>query len=228
MTHEEIIEAVRHCIDCETDNTSDLAAIKDDIYMDSIILAKIPDAQHWIAMTASQSPYLSADSKAEAATSTVTLDSLSVQQFTDVAEAKDVGVVTLPIGIEAYNVCWVRCSGWHKAATPSEDTSDSALTMFDETAKGTKERPQAVIMRTSPLKILIQPYLGGDSEVSLSFVGINSAQDEGGGVSIPQKLRSAFIYYIAYLLLSAYGDNRAQVMYNIAVQQLGASTSQKG
>lgn len=228
MTHEEIIEAVRHCIDCETDNTSDLAVIKDDIYMDSIILAKIPDAQHWIAMTASQSPYLSADSKAEAATSTVTLDSLSVQQFTDVAEATDVGVVTLPIGIEAYNVCWVRCSGWHKAATPSEDTSDSALTMFDETAKGTKERPQAVIMRTSPLKILIQPYLGGDSEVSLSFVGINSAQDEGGGVSIPQKLRSAFIYYIAYLLLSAYGDNRAQVMYNIAVQQLGASTSQKG
>lgn len=228
MTHEEIIGAVRHCIDCEAENTSDIAVAKDDTYMDNIIVAKIPDAQHWIAMTASQSPYLSADSKAEAATNTVTLSSLSVQQFTDVEEAKDVGVVTLPIGIEAYNVCWVRCKGWHKAAVPSEDISDSALTMFDETAKGTKERPQAVIMRTSPLKILIQPYTDANSEVSLSFVGINSTQDDGEGVDIPQKLRSAFIYYIAYLLLSAYGDNRAQVMYNIAVQQLGASTSQKG
>lgn len=228
MTNEEIIEAVRHCIDCEAENTSDITAAKDDTYMDNIIVAKIPDARHWIAMTASQSPYLSADSKAEAATSTVVIDSSSVQQFTDVKEAKDVGVVTLPSKIEAYNVCWVRCSGWHKAAIPNEDTSDAALAMFDETAKGTKERPQAVIMRTSPLKILIQPYTGEDSEVSLSFVGISSAQDESGDTDMPQKLRSAFIYYIAHLLLSAYGDNRAQVMYNIAVQQLGASVSQKG
>ena len=226
MTHKEIIEAVRHCIDCETDNTSDIAATKDDIYMDNIILAKIADAQHWVAMTASQSPYLSADSKADTATSTVTLNSLSVQQFTDVKEVTDVGIVTLPIGIEVYNVCWVRCSDWHKATIPSEDTSDSALTMFDEIAKGTKGRPQAVIMRTSPLKILIQPYTG-DSSVSLSFVGVNMIKDGDESVSIPQKLQSAFIYYIAYLLLSAYGDNRSQVMYNIAVQQLGISTSPK-
>lgn len=227
MTNKEIIEAVRYCIDCETENTSGIAASKDDTYMDNIIMAKIDDARHWIAMTASQSPYLSADSKAEAATSTVTLRSSSVQQFTDVEEASDVGVVTLPVGIEAYNVCWVRCSGWHKAAVPNEDTSDSALTMFDETAKGTKERPQAVVMRTSPLKILIQPY-SEENEVSLSFIGVSSGNAEGGNVSIPQKLRSAFIYYIAYLLLSAYGDAKAQTMYNIAVQQLGASTPQKG
>lgn len=227
MTNTEIIEAVRHCIDCETENTSGIAASKDDTYMDNIIVAKIDDARHWVAMTASQSPYLSADSKAEAATSTVTLNTSSVQQFTDVEEAGDVGVVTLPAGIEAYNVCRVRCSGWHKAAAPNEDTSDSALTMFDETAKGTKERPQAVVMRTSPLKILIQPYSGGDV-VSLSFIGVSSGDAEGGGVDVPQKLRSAFIYYIAYLLLSAYGDAKAQLMYNIAVQQLGASVATKG
>lgn len=227
MTNAEIIEAVRHCIDCETENTSGIAASKDDTYMDNIIVAKIDDARHWIAMTASQSPYLSADSKAEAATSTVTLKSSSVQRFTDVEEVGDVGVVTLPTSIEAYNVCWVRCSGWHKAAVPNEDTSDSALMMFDETAKGTQERPQAVVMRTSPLKILIQPY-SKENEVSLSFIGVSSGNIEGGGVDVPQKLRSAFIYYIAYLLLSAYGDAKAQTMYNIAVQQLGASITTKG
>lgn len=224
MTHGEIIEAVRYCIDCETENVSNIAATKDDVYMDNIIVAKIPDARHWIAMTASQSPYLSANSKATATTSTVTLNASSVQQFTDIKNTSDVGVVTLPPNIEAYNVSWVRCSGWHKAAIPNEDTSDSALTMFDETAKGTKERPQAIIMRTSPLKILIQPYTGDDNVVSLSFVGMSTNNDVNGEVVIPQKLRSAFVYYLAYLLLSAYGDTKAQVMYNIAVQQLGIST----
>lgn len=225
MTRAEIIEAVRHCIDCEAENTSFISDVKDDVYMDNIIVAKIPDAQHWIAMTASQSPFLTADSKTKAATSTVRLNAINVEKFTDVSDAEDVGIVTMPQSIEAYNICRVRCSGWHKAVVPGEDTSDGALTMFNETAKGTKDRPQAVVMRTSPIKILVQPY-DGDNEVEISFVGMNSIDSMDGSVDVPQKLRSAFIYYIAYLLLSAYGDGNARAMYSIAVQQLGG-TAQK-
>ena len=62
MTVDEIIKQVRFCIDEESNNTSSLADVideKDDSYMDNIIKAKIPDALHWIAVTATSSAVLS-------------------------------------------------------------------------------------------------------------------------------------------------------------------------
>ena len=39
--------------------------------------------------------------------------------------------------------------------------------------------------------------------------------------------RLAFIYYLAFLLLSAYDDTKATQMYTIALQQLGVSQTSK-
>lgn len=222
MTREEIIEAVRHCIDCEAENTADIVQTKDDSYMDNIIVTKIPDALHWVAMCAFSSPLLTDDQNIKPM-STVVVEAGYVEPFEDVQDVTNVGVVTLPSTIETYGVSRVRCKGWHKAVVPVEDTDDAALTMFDTCACGTAERPQAIVMRTSPLKILIQPY-EENMNVTVSYAGIKTSADIKGNYAIPNKLKSAFIYYLAHLLLSAYGDNNAQSMYIIAMRQLGITT----
>ena len=69
MKVEDIIKAVRWCIDEESNNTSEITDEKDDLYMDNIIKSKINDALHWIAITAASSPVLSDSKKVDATTS---------------------------------------------------------------------------------------------------------------------------------------------------------------
>ena len=120
----------------------------------------------------------------------------------------------------------MRLEGWHKAAVPVDDTSDDALLMFDETAKGSQDRPLATIMRGSELQILVQPWETG-VEVEVAYVGsknnINDTSDSTT-VDVADTQKNAFIYYIAYLLLAAYEDAGAQTMLGIAVQSLGINT----
>lgn len=216
MSIEEIIKAVRWCIDEESNNTSEITDEKDDLYMDNIIKSKINDALHWIAITAASSPVLS-DSKKVDATTTSTI---KVEEY--VAE-KGIGIITMPSNTEVINISRVRGKGWFKAVTPVEDTDDEALMMFDDTAKGTADRPLATIMRENPISILLQPI---PDEAVISFVGVPKNVDTASStdVAIPDKLSNAFIYYIAFLLLSAYDDTKANQMYTIALQQLGVST----
>lgn len=216
MSIEEIIKAVRWCIDEESNNTSEITDEKDDLYMDNIIKSKINDALHWIAITAASSPVL-ADSKKVDATTTSTV---KVEKYD--AE-KGIGVITMPSDTEVINISRVRGKGWFKAVTPVEDTDDEALMMYDDTAKGTADRPLATIMRENPISILLQPI---PDEAVISFVGVPKNVDTASSkdVAIPDKLSNAFIYYIAFLLLSAYDDTKANQMYTIALQQLGVST----
>ena len=65
MKVDEIIKQVRWCIDEETSGTSYITDDKDDVYMENIIRAKIPDALHWIAITASASSVLSSSSSTQ-------------------------------------------------------------------------------------------------------------------------------------------------------------------
>ena len=100
------------------------------------------------------------------------------------------------------------------------------LTLRNQSAMGTADRPQAAIMRENPIKILLQPK---PTEAVISFVGVPKNVDvssETTDVAIPDKLSNAFIYYLAFLLLSAYNDNKATQMYTIAMQQLGVNTKQ--
>ena len=231
MSIEEIIKAVRWCIDEESNNTSEITDEKDDLYMDNIIKSKINDALHWIAITAASSSVLS-DSKSAASDKTdsektasekidaTTSSTIKVESFDD---ARGIGVITMDSNTEVINISRVRGNGWFKAVTPVEDTDDEALMMFDDTAKGTEDRPLATIMRENPIRILLQPI---PEEAVISFVGVPKNVDTASStdVAIPDKLSNAFIYYIAFLLLSAYDDTKANQMYTIALQQLGVST----
>lgn len=217
MSIEEIIKAVRWCIDEESNNTSEITDEKDDLYMDNIIKSKINDALHWVAITAASSPVLS-DSKKVDATTTSTI---KVESFDD---TRGIGAITMPSDTDVINISRVRGKGWFKAVTPVEDTGDEALMMFDDTAKGTADRPLATIMRENPIRILLQPI---PDEAVISFVGVPknvSITSDTTDVAIPDKLSNAFIYYLAFLLLSAYDDTKANQMYTIALQQLGVST----
>lgn len=217
MSIEEIIKAVRWCIDEESNNTSEITDEKDDLYMDNIIKSKINDALHWIAITAASSPVLSDSKKADATTTST----IKVESFD---ETRGIGSITMPSDTEVINISRVRGEGWFKAVTPVEDTDDEALMMFDDTAKGTADRPLATIMRENPIRILLQPI---PDEAVISFVGVPKnviITSDATDVAIPDKLSNAFIYYLAFLLLSAYDDTKANQMYTIALQQLGVST----
>ena len=229
MTVDEIIKQVRFCIDEESNNTSSLADVideKDDSYMDNIIKAKIPDALHWIAVTATSSAVLSnskeTSKKADSSNPSTSTD-MEVKAF----EGSDtIGIVEMPSNISVFNINRVRATGWHKAVVPVEDTSDDALLMFDETAMGTIDRPQAAIMRTTPLKLLVQPKA---ATITVSYVGVQTViskdNDDTESVDISDNFKSSLIYYLAFLLLSAYDDSKANQMYNIALQMLGVNQS---
>ena len=219
MSIEEIIKAVRWCIDEESNNTSEITDEKDDLYMDNIIKSKINDALHWIAITAASSPVLS-DSKSIGSTS----DTIQVSDFDS---NHNIGAITMPSNMEIITINRIRGASWYKAVTPVEDTDDEALMMYDDTAKGTIDRPQAAIMRENPIKILMQPKT---STAVITYVGVPKSVSTDASttdVSIPDKLKNAFIYYIAFLLLSAYDDTKASQMYTIALQQLGVNQTSK-
>lgn len=234
MKVEDIIKQVRWCIDEESNNTSAITDEKDDTYMDNIIKSKINDALHWIAITAASSSALSDSKKinAEKTDSKETESTKADATTSSTIEVKDfdttrgIGVITMPSKTEVINISRVRGKDWFKAVTPVEDTEDEALMMFDESAMGTADRPLAVIMRENPISILLQPK---PTEAVVSFVGVPKSVDaskESTDVAIPDKLQNAFIYYLAFLLLSAYNDNKATHMYTIALQQLGVNTKQ--
>lgn len=217
MTVAEIIQQIRWCIDEESNNTYSISDEKDDEYMDNIIKAKINDALHWLAITASSSPILAEAKK-------VTGDTTTTFKVEDFDTERNIGVITMPSNTEILNISRVRGKGWQKAAVPVEDTEDEALMMFDDTSRGTADRPQAAIMRENPIKLLLQPK--PDAEVVVSYVGLpTSINSETTEVTVSDKLKNAFIYYIAFLLLSAYDDSKANQMYTIALQQLGVQTS---
>ena len=219
MKVSDIINAVRWCIDEESNNISDLAEVtdeRDDSYMDNIIVASIPAALHWIAITSKDSPILSSSS------TTGQSASIHVEQYED---SDDIGVITMPSNVSVFNINRVRAKGWQKAVIPIEDTDDRELFMFDETERGTKNRPIAAIIRNTPLQLLIQPK-PSDGEVSISYVGVPIGIT-ADNVDISDTFKTAFIYYLAFLLLSAYNDTKASQMYTIALQQLGVNQSSK-
>jgi len=186
--------------------------------MDNIIRAKINDALHWLAITAASSSVLSDSKLIGTTTSTI--------KVTDYDATRNIGVITMDENTEVINISRVRGDSWYKAVAPIEDTDDEALMMFDDTSMGTVDRPQAAIMRETPIRILLQPKT---TEAVISYVGLpkNVNTDSETEISVPDKLKNAFVYYIAFLLLSAYDDTKASQMYTIALQQLGVNQSSK-
>ena len=225
MTIKDIIKAVRWSIDDETRTEAAIADEGDDVYTDNIIKSKINDALHWLSVTAPSSILLTDPKKAQQTSTTD--DTLKIEDYTDGGDW-GIGKITLPSDIDVLSVCRVRCSGWNKGVAPVDDTDDSALMMFDETSAGTADRPQAVLMRESPAVVLVQPK-GDKATVSYvsvpSNVEISDTTTDETDISIPKGMRGAFVYYIAYLLLTAFGDARAQSMLAVAIAELGVTTN---
>lgn len=220
MTISEIINKVKWCIDHETHEDAKLADNGEDSYMDNIIRAKINDARRWLAVATSQSVTLSSPGSSSS-TSVTTLTITPYDGFSDIA------TITIPLSLSTVTLSRVRLSSWHKSAIPILDTSDDAMLMFDDTAKGTANRPLATVMQGSPTQILVQPYTSTDT-AEIVYIGISSDIDtssDDSTVDISTIHESAFIYYIAYLLLTAYQDPRAQAMFAIAVQLTGSKQS---
>lgn len=221
MTISEIINKVKWCIDHETHEDAKLADNGEDSYMDNIIRAKINDARRWLAVATSQSVTLSSSPSSSSSSSVTTLTITPYKSFPDIA------IITIPSSLSTVTLSRVRLSSWHKSAIPILDTSDDAMLMFDDTAKGTANRPLATVMQGSPTRILVQPYTSTDT-AEIVYIGIASDIDTSSDdttVDIPTIHESAFIYYIAYLLLTAYQDPRAQAMFAIAVQLTGSKQS---
>lgn len=219
MTVADTIKQVKWCIDHETTGFSKLQDNGEDTYMDNIIRAKINDARRWVAAFSGQYASLPSSQK----------EDIAVTLFSASPDINDVGVFTVPDGINAADIKRVRLSGWFKAAVPVADTDDDALMMFDADAKGTPDRPLAVVMNGSPVKVLVQPY-ALNSTVELSYTGVASDIEVSGDsdvVDVSGRLQTAFVYYIAYLLLTAYGDARAQAMLAVAMQSLGRTDKQQ-
>ena len=221
MTISEIINKVKWCIDHETHEDAKLADNGEDTYMDNIIRAKINDARRWLAIATSQSTTLTSSPSSSSSSGVTTLTVTPYKSFPDIA------IITIPSSLSTVTLSRVRLSSWHKSAIPILDTSDDAMLMFDDTAKGTVNRPLATVMQGSPTRILVQPYTSTDT-AEIVYIGIASDIDTSSDdttVDIPTIHESAFIYYIAYLLLTAYQDPRAQAMFAIAVQLTGSKQS---
>lgn len=236
MTVADIIKAVRWCVDEESNNDTSLSSVideKDDAYMDNLIRSKIGDAIRWACLVAPAG--MLAGGAASVNTLGLTQDLVLLKgssstsgnsKYVDYNTTFDIGVVTMPTSMNFVRCIRVRGEGWYKAVlNPVDEDSEEELAMFDETARGTADRPQAAIMNTTPIKILVQPA-SKTIELTVCTIpdAIASDVSESTDIAVPQKIRGAVIYYIAFLLMSAYGDSRATNMYSIAAQQLGLVT----
>ena len=228
ITVANIIKQVRWCIDEEAVNIASLAGIdeNDDAYMDNIIRSKVYDAMRWCLQYAPVDLLSSDGSSAGTNPTLVTSSDLTIGSGS--VTAGNPTVVTLPSGFQ--RLVRVRLNGWKKAVrVPIEEDSDKYIELSDDTATATQNRPVAAIIRTDPLKLELWPGGSTGNIIQISYVNypdfgtesITASDDATTTLYIPDKLRSAYLYYIAFLVMAAYGDNRASVMLSIAKMNLG-------
>lgn len=231
MDVEQIIKAVRWCYDEEAHNTASFssASADDNTLMNNIIKSKIGDALRWICLYA---PAEILDGSDEVSLETGILVDAELSDHTTsdngvgIIEGAECLVMTMPPSF--IKLARVREVNWHRAIiTPIAEDSEEYLQLHDPNgATATVERPQAAIRNKSTRQIELWPLPEGDSfHVEVTFVADpgNSYDTSSPStkVAIPPKGKTAFIYYLAYLTLSAYEDSRAARMLEIAKMNIG-------
>lgn len=244
MTVADIIKEVRLCIDEEAVNATGLqfttanaydfggGSVSDVGLMDSIIISKIGTAIRWICLYA-PSELLSGSDEATP-TGIIKDASLSDSHTTDngVELQAGNGCKKLVMPTDFIKLLRVRVSGWHRAVKhPISEDSDAYTELYDESgATATNDRPVAAIIEKSQSVVEVWPCTGDSVLVEVSYISSTDAvifnkPKTGGGteqaVSLPPRAIPSFIYYLSYLLLSAYGDQRAERMFEIAKMNLG-------
>ena len=220
MTVQNIYQAVRFCFDEEEQDITgfDNASANDNTLMNNIIKAKLVDALRWISLYA----------PAEQLTGTVSVGSPNidiVQEDTNLIASNNVLTPTKTL----IRVIRVRGTGWHRSILGDslvKEDSDEYLQVSDSYgAAATADRPQAALMNTKTKKVEVYPAEANDRFV-LTYIRALTSTDIGTitddtDISIPSLLEASFIYYLAFLTLSAYEDSRAARMLEIAKMNLG-------
>ena len=249
MTVEQIIEAVRFCIDEEDSNPSSLANVtvlgSDNVLMDNIIKSKIGDALRWICL------YAPADMLGGTDEPDTTEQGQTVHHPTGIiTDVPSVTPTAIAYGSGSTNggridmpsdfirLVRVRTQDWHRAvAKPIAEDSEEYLQLYDENgATATMDRPVAAIIEGETRKLEVWPAKAGSTMLTFSYSYVAAIGDNSFDVTVtpsggeqytethyplPPKARTAFIYYLAFLLLCAYGDGRADRMLAIAKMNLG-------
>lgn len=219
MTVGEIIKAVRWCIDEEQMNLSNMSAAGENEFglMDRIIKAKIGDAVRWICLYAPSELLGGSDSSQ----STGIL--VDATQTPSSITGTNGGRITMPA--DFIKLARVRITGWHRAVrTPLAEDSNEYLQLRDEYgAEAPVDRPMAALIEKAQREIEVWPT-GTSAEVTYvkdPNISVDADSADSQTVPLPPRTKSAFIYYLTFLLLSAYGDARAERMLEIAKMNIG-------
>lgn len=236
MKVKDIIKAVRWCIDEEAVNQTGFADATeydfdggthtDEGLMNNIIRNKIATALRWVCLYAPAEQLSGASSSSSGNGSSATID--VIQEDQNLQATNNVLTPTKTL----IRVIRVRGTGWHRAVLGDsliKEDSDEYLQLSDEFgAEATADRPQAALMNTKAKKVEVYPA-GNNDRFILTYVIAFSSDDLGDltnedtDVGVPANVETSFIYYLAYLLLTAYGDARAKNMFDVAMLNLGKS-----
>lgn len=219
MTIKSIIDNVRWVLDEEKGQPD-----YETVYMDNIIKSRINDALRWIIYNADTS--LLDGSDTNDGTGCIIQEELPSTSATKTT--LDGAYVRMPS--DFVRLVRVKVTGWARAIhEPIAEDSEQYLMQSDAMAKADKTRPQAAIVSTLPNKIELFPTpLEGD-KVEITYAvtpgEIDTSASEDTSFGIPPKLKTAFIYYLAYLVMIAYDDNsKANSMLATAKMNAGIST----
>lgn len=244
MTVENIIKAVRWCIDEEMLNNANFnnAAGNDTAYMDNIIKDKIGDALRWICLYAPADLLGGSDESEEVGGVDVPIDTGILVDMPKtgtlvptVITGTDGGKLTMPA--DFVKIARVRVAGWHRAVKSliSEDSDEYLQLRDDSGAKATEDRPQAVLIEKSTREIEVWPT---GTSAEYTYVANVDPEEHAFDVTsgepavterhypLPPRVKTSFVYYLAFLLLSAYGDARSERMLEIAMQNLKVNVKQ--
>lgn len=206
-TEDEIIGAVKTCVDEIALNDANFVEEQDDVEMDKIIKSKIHDAYRFVLTHADWS-LIDPDTS-----------------ITEVSVGADlIGSVRLPDNF--VRLCSARFQSWPLYISRPVYWDDKEFaTLADPYAGGTWERPK-VGMVLDPWKTL-KLYRAKDTSDTAEIRIVTDNYTEGSGVDIPDALYPSFIYYVSGLTLLTYKDEHADSMFNQALVLMGVSPSTK-
>lgn len=230
MTVQDIIKQVRFCIDEEPMDGASFrhASADDDVRMNHIIESKIGDAMRWLCVYAPADILGGSDEEGRGTGVLVdaSLSSSSVSSG-DVALVQGTGCWKLRMPTDFIKLSRVRVSGWSRSvSSPITEDSDEYLQLSDEHgAEATNDRPVAALIDKARKEIELWPSGEEASSVEVTYVvstdGERFTKNGASSIAVPPAARTSFIYYLAFLLLSAYNDPRATAMFEIAKLNLG-------
>lgn len=215
----EIIKSVRLSMDEEPQGSAEYSAASagDSPSLDNIIKQKLGDAMRWVSIYAPIEQLSGGGGDSSSGVSI--LKDLS-------GELDASGRVRL--GKDFVRLVRVRCSDWHRSVMGDSlirEDSDEYLQLSDSYAGATADRPQAVVIEKAEKEVEVWPHTQGNNyeitELVLPPASVYTDITPETDINIPPMVRTSYLYYLTFLVLSAYSDPRADRMLEIAKMNLG-------